>query len=110
VLTSHALGRGGDKNVKIPKGELTFVQISDSHMGFDKPANPDVVSTFQAAIDSDDWASRRISERSESSVALTRRFSGTSLTKAPYLRLTIWNEESPDPGELPPCAIAWLYS
>jgi 3',5'-cyclic-AMP phosphodiesterase len=51
VLTSYALGRGGEKGVKIPKGELAFVQISDSHMGFDKPANPDVVATFQAAID-----------------------------------------------------------
>jgi Icc protein len=50
VLTSYALGRGGDKGVKIPKGELAFVQISDSHMGFDKPANPDVIATFQAAI------------------------------------------------------------
>jgi len=53
VLTSYALGRSGDKDkeVKIPKGELAFVQISDSHMGFNKPANPDVVATFQAAID-----------------------------------------------------------
>ena len=30
---------------------LSFVQISDSHIGFNKPANPDVVSTFQACID-----------------------------------------------------------
>jgi 3',5'-cyclic-AMP phosphodiesterase len=51
VLTSYALGRAGDKGFKIPKGELAFVQISDSHMGFNKPANPDVVATFQAAID-----------------------------------------------------------
>lgn len=51
VLTSYALGHGGNKDIKIPKGELSFVQISDSHMGFDKPANPDVVATFQAAID-----------------------------------------------------------
>ena len=51
VLTSYALGRGGEKGVKIPKGELTFVQLSDSHMGFDKPANPDVIATFQTAID-----------------------------------------------------------
>ena len=27
------------------------MQISDSHMGFNKPANPDVVSTFKAAVD-----------------------------------------------------------
>ncbi|MFI5101737.1 MAG: metallophosphoesterase family protein [Terriglobales bacterium] len=50
VLSSYALGRG-EKGVKIPRGELAFVQISDSHMGFDKPANPNVVATFQAAID-----------------------------------------------------------
>jgi len=31
--------------------DLSFVQISDSHMGFNKPANTDVVATFQAAID-----------------------------------------------------------
>jgi 3',5'-cyclic AMP phosphodiesterase CpdA len=29
---------------------LTFVQISDSHIGFNKPANPDPVGTLQAAI------------------------------------------------------------
>lgn len=33
------------------KGDLFFVQISDSHMGFNKPANPDVTATFQSAID-----------------------------------------------------------
>jgi len=33
------------------KGDFSFVQISDSHMGFNKPANPDVVSTFRTAID-----------------------------------------------------------
>ena len=35
----------------LAKGDLTFAQISDSHMGFNKPANPDVVATFQTAID-----------------------------------------------------------
>ena len=30
---------------------LTFVQISDSHIGFNKPANPDVTATLQAAIE-----------------------------------------------------------
>ena len=33
------------------KGDLSFVQISDSHMGFDKAANPDVVGTLKAAVD-----------------------------------------------------------
>ncbi|MBZ5657988.1 MAG: metallophosphoesterase [Acidobacteriia bacterium] len=50
VLKSYALGRAGEIG-KVAKGELAFVQISDSHMGFDKPANPDVIGTFKAAID-----------------------------------------------------------
>src|SRR5579872_5615140 len=32
-------------------GALTFVQISDSHIGFNKPANPDVNGTLQATVD-----------------------------------------------------------
>jgi len=31
-------------------GGLTFLQISDSHVGFDKPANPNALGTFQEAI------------------------------------------------------------
>ena len=27
-------------------GDFSFVQISDSHMGFNKPANPDVAATL----------------------------------------------------------------
>jgi len=38
------------KNIGIDKGDFSFAQISDSHIGFNKPANPDVVSTLQAAI------------------------------------------------------------
>ena len=30
---------------------FSFVQISDSHIGFNKPANPDVTGTMQAAIE-----------------------------------------------------------
>jgi 3',5'-cyclic-AMP phosphodiesterase len=30
---------------------FTFVQISDSHMGFNKPANPDVTATLRVAVD-----------------------------------------------------------
>ena len=33
------------------KGDFSFVQISDSHIGFDKPANVDVTATLQAAIE-----------------------------------------------------------
>lgn len=47
VPKSFALG---DRNKK-PKGELSFVQISDSHMGFNKPANPDVSATLKVALD-----------------------------------------------------------
>src|SRR3954463_8247728 len=32
------------------KGELFFMQISDSHIGFDKAANNDVTATLRAAI------------------------------------------------------------
>ncbi|HEY3743182.1 MAG TPA: metallophosphoesterase [Bryobacteraceae bacterium] len=35
----------------IAPGGLHFVQISDSHIGFNKPANPDVNGTLQAAVD-----------------------------------------------------------
>lgn len=40
VYGKHA-GQGGD---------FCFVQISDSHIGFNKPANPDVTATLQTAI------------------------------------------------------------
>ena len=47
VLSSQAFGQ----KMNAAKGELHFVQISDSHMGFNRPANPDVAATLQAAID-----------------------------------------------------------
>jgi Icc protein len=51
VLKSFALNRPSDWAATIAKGEFSFVQISDSHMGFNKPANPDVAGTLQAAVD-----------------------------------------------------------
>jgi 3',5'-cyclic-AMP phosphodiesterase len=52
VLKSHALASQMGAEMKShKKGELTFVQISDSHMGFNKPANPDVIGTLKAAVD-----------------------------------------------------------
>jgi 3',5'-cyclic-AMP phosphodiesterase len=51
VLTSYALPSLGGSGKMPAKGELSFVQISDSHMGFSKPANPDVRGTLQSAID-----------------------------------------------------------
>ncbi len=35
---------------KASSASFSFVQISDSHIGFNKPANPDVTATMQAAI------------------------------------------------------------
>jgi 3',5'-cyclic AMP phosphodiesterase CpdA len=46
VLSSEAFGR----TTKRSTGELHFLQISDSHIGFKKPANPDVIGTLQAAV------------------------------------------------------------
>ncbi len=50
VLNSYSLSELPNSRPE-HKGELSFVQISDTHMGFDKGANPDVVSTLKAAID-----------------------------------------------------------
>lgn len=50
VLSSYGLGAPSFGDTADMKATLSFVQISDSHMGFNKAANPDVVSTLQAAI------------------------------------------------------------
>ena len=50
ILQSYAMSQVAGGAVKGIKGQLSFVQISDSHIGFNKPANPDVVGTLQAAI------------------------------------------------------------
>jgi 3',5'-cyclic AMP phosphodiesterase CpdA len=51
VLKSYSLSGLSGLTAKEMKGELSFVQISDSHMGFNKPANTDVAGTLKAAID-----------------------------------------------------------
>src|SRR6059036_3214012 len=58
ILKSYGLSQiiekgTGDvrEGLRIPKGDFSFVQISDSHIGFNKEANKDVVGTLQAAID-----------------------------------------------------------
>jgi 3',5'-cyclic-AMP phosphodiesterase len=51
VLKSFALSGFNKQDAAAAKGELSFAQISDSHMGFNKPANTDVVSTLKAAVD-----------------------------------------------------------
>jgi len=50
VLKSIALSDMASRGLAAAKGELAFVQISDSHIGFDKPANPDVIATLDVAI------------------------------------------------------------
>jgi len=42
--------RGGMGHSSGLGGGIRFVQISDSHIGFDKPANPDVTATLRAAV------------------------------------------------------------
>jgi 3',5'-cyclic-AMP phosphodiesterase len=51
VLKSFAMSQMDQMDASKMKGELAFVQISDSHIGFNKPANPDVTATLQVAID-----------------------------------------------------------
>jgi len=57
ILKSYGMSQMIDKasgNLKkglvMPKSDFSFVQISDSHIGFNKAANPDVTGTLQAAI------------------------------------------------------------
>ena len=45
----HSLGIMGEAMAAETKG-LTFLQISDSHVGFDKPANPNALGTLEEAI------------------------------------------------------------
>jgi len=48
VPVSHAFGATSKHT---DHSSFSFVQISDSHIGFDKPANVDVTATLQTAID-----------------------------------------------------------
>lgn len=45
----QSLGLIGEAMAAQPQG-LTFLQISDSHIGFDKPANPNAAGTLEEAI------------------------------------------------------------
>jgi 3',5'-cyclic AMP phosphodiesterase CpdA len=50
ILKGSPLGHASQAS-SMPHGSaLRFVQISDSHIGFDKPANTDVTATLRAAI------------------------------------------------------------
>jgi Icc protein len=48
IPVSQAFAQNAGKHAA--KSSFSFVQISDSHMGFNKPANPDVIATLQAAV------------------------------------------------------------
>jgi 3',5'-cyclic AMP phosphodiesterase CpdA len=50
VLKSFALSDVMRQKVGDLRGDLSFVQISDSHIGFNKDANPDVTATLRQAI------------------------------------------------------------
>src|SRR5438067_9524465 len=45
----RSVGIIGEAMAAEPSG-LTFLQISDSHVGFDKPANPNAIGTLEEAI------------------------------------------------------------
>ena len=47
----HAVGLGQAHAADAPTQPFTFLQISDSHVGFDKPANPDALATLREAVD-----------------------------------------------------------
>jgi len=48
VLSSRMIASAAELGA--PAGDFSFVQISDSHIGFNKPANTDVVGTLKQAI------------------------------------------------------------
>lgn len=51
VLKSFAFDDLKVRNGAMLKGDFRFAQISDSHIGFNKAANPDVTATLRVAID-----------------------------------------------------------
>jgi 3',5'-cyclic-AMP phosphodiesterase len=56
VPTSQMLGAQKDRG---PAADFTFVQISDSHIGFNRPANANVNGTLQVAVDQINTATRQ---------------------------------------------------
>ena len=54
ILKSLPLMQGavsGMDMAKMKGADFSFIQISDSHIGFSKEANPDVTATLQVAVD-----------------------------------------------------------
>jgi 3',5'-cyclic-AMP phosphodiesterase len=50
VLKSFAFGANMKHDAALAKADFAFAQISDSHIGFNKAANPDVTATLREAI------------------------------------------------------------
>src|ERR1041385_3869005 len=51
VLVSKTLAQIAKVGTPLPATDLSFLQISDSHIGFSKEANKDVTETFKIALD-----------------------------------------------------------
>src|SRR5437762_14168682 len=51
VLASKTLAQIAKAAGPLPATDLSFLQISDSHIGFSKEANKDVTQTFKIALD-----------------------------------------------------------
>ena len=50
VLKSYAFGAINKHDMSLKGADFAFAQISDSHIGFNKAANPDVTATLREAI------------------------------------------------------------
>jgi 3',5'-cyclic-AMP phosphodiesterase len=50
ILRSQIIGQAGEPNTGGQSSDFTFVQISDSHIGFNKAPNKDVTATFREAV------------------------------------------------------------
>jgi 3',5'-cyclic AMP phosphodiesterase CpdA len=51
VLQARALTDAGSPDAALDEATFSFVQVSDSHIGFTKAPNPDVTGTLKAALD-----------------------------------------------------------
>jgi len=50
ILRSQIIGQASQPNAAGQSPDFTFVQISDSHIGFNREPNKDVTATFQEAV------------------------------------------------------------
>src|SRR5579871_6871195 len=51
IPRSHVISAGLVGEAAAAETGFMFAQVSDSHLGFDKPVNPDVHGTFRQALD-----------------------------------------------------------